>query len=219
MKKAKIWLQVLSRVSIDKNVYLFSDVRDFTRKTPNKAIKNRLNYCVRKQDLAWCDLYLDKFGWQNLAGHVILEFRFKTGEKLALSIEARLPEGEAYSFRKGLLLQYPIVAIWGTSEDILGLRKVRKDELVRYSLRISQRNLQLFFENVLKDTDYINTHDIRYNLLMNNCTSLLWRIVCETFGLEFRHREIFFPWYVDRLLYTLKLISKEEFRSPKVVSV
>ena len=214
MRKSKIWLQVLPRVSIDKNIYLFSDVRNFAWRTPNRAIKNRLDYCVRKQDLVGCDLYLDRFGWQNLAGHVILEFIFVTGERLALSIEARLSEGENYSFLKGLFLQYPIIAIWGTPEDILWLRKVRGDELIHYSLHFSKKEVQLFFENVLRDTDYINTHDIRYNLIMNNCTSLLWRIVSETFWIEFWHWEIFLPWYVDRLLYRTWLISEKEYLNP-----
>jgi hypothetical protein len=138
-------------------------------------------------------LYLDRFGWRNLAGHIILEFRFTSKEKLALSVEARLSDGEEYSFWKGLLLQYPIVAIWGTSEDILGLRKVRKDTLVHYPLRIQKRDLQLFFEKVLRATDYLNTHVVRYNLLLNNCTSLLWRVVSETFGMSFRHWQIFLP--------------------------
>jgi hypothetical protein len=57
-------------------------------------------------------LYLDRFGWKNLAGHIILEFSFITGESLVLSVEARLPQGERYSFLKGLLMIYPIVAVW-----------------------------------------------------------------------------------------------------------
>ncbi|MDR2415636.1 MAG: DUF4105 domain-containing protein [Candidatus Peribacteria bacterium] len=164
-----------------------------------------------------CELYLDRFGWRSLAGHIILEFCFASGEKLALSVEARLSDGEEYSFWKGLFLQYPIVAIWGTSEDILGLRKVRKNTLVHYTLHIQKRNLQLFFENILKETDYINTHFVRYNLLLNNCTSLLWRVVSETFGIRFRQWQIFLPGYVDRLLYQLGLISRKEYTHPEMI--
>jgi hypothetical protein len=87
-------------VFIDKNVYLFSDIRNFERQTPHKAKKQSLDFCVRKQDLVGCSLYLDSFGWKNLAGHIILEFSFRTGESLVLSVEARLPQGEHYSFWK-----------------------------------------------------------------------------------------------------------------------
>jgi hypothetical protein len=204
-------------VFIDDTVYLFSEVRNFVWKHPHQAKKQYLDFCVRKKDIVGCDLYLDRFGWRNLAGHIILEFRFTSGEKLALSVEARLADGEEYSFWKGLLLQYPLVAIWGTSEDILGLRRVRKDALVHYELRIQKRNLQLFFEKVLRATDYVNTHFVRYNLLLNNCTSLLWRVVSETFGIAFRHWQIFLPGYVDRLLYKLGLISRKEYYHPEMM--
>jgi hypothetical protein len=109
----------LPRVFIDDNVYLFSQIRNFVWESPHKATKQYIDFCVRKKDIVRCDLYLDRFGWRNLAGHIILEFYFSSGETLALSVEARLPNGEKYLFWKGLLLQYPIVAIWGTSEDIL----------------------------------------------------------------------------------------------------
>ena len=94
-------------------------MRDFVWKTPNSALRRRLDFVVRKKDLMGCDLYLDRFGRRNLAGHIILQFRFSSGESLALSVEARLPQGEKYSFWKGLLMLYPIVAIRGTPEDIL----------------------------------------------------------------------------------------------------
>lgn len=67
---------------------------------------------MRKQNLVSCTLYLDRFGRRNLAGHIILDFAFVTGESLTLSVEARLPQGERYSFRKGLLMMYSIVAVW-----------------------------------------------------------------------------------------------------------
>jgi hypothetical protein len=190
-------------------------VRDFIWKSPQKAKKQYLDFCVRKKDIVGCDLYLDRFGWRNLAGHIILAFRFASGEQLALSVEARLSGGEEYLLWKGLFLQYPIVAIWGTVEDILGLRKVRKDTLVHYVLRIQKRDLQVFFENVLRETEYVNTHQVRYNLLLNNCTSLLWRVVSETFGIDFWYWQIFVPGYVDMLLYRLGLISKKEYYHPE----
>lgn len=218
MKQA-IWLQTLSRVSIDKTVYLFSNIRNFERITPHKAKKDRLDFCVRKQDLVSCTLYLDRFGWKNLAGHILLEFTFVTGESLVLSVEARLPQWERYSFLKWLLLMYPIVAVWWTPEDILGLRKVRGDELLVYPLTIWKKQLQQFFENVLKETDYINSHTVRYHLLLNNCTSLLWRVVSETFGIEFWQWQIVLPGYIDKLLYKLKLISKKTYLNPTHISV
>ena len=217
MTTPNIWLETLARVSIDKHVYIFSDVRDFVWKTQHSAIQNRLDFVVRRQDLVSCDLYLDRFGWKKLAGHIILQFRFASWESLALSVEARLPRGKKYSFWKGLLRLYPIVAVWGTSEDILWLRKVRGEDLVHYSLRIQKRQLQRFFENVLKKTDYINSHVVKYHLLLNTCTSLLWRVVAETFGLDFWQWQVFLPGYIDRLLYEMGLISRKEYLDPTVI--
>lgn len=88
---------------------------------------------------------------------------------------------------------------------------------MQYPLRIKKRQLQIFFENVLKDTDYINTHLIRYHLLLNNCTSLLWRVVSETFDINFWQWQIFLPGYIDRLLYQMQLISKKEYENPNII--
>ena len=204
-------------MSIDGGVYFFSRVRDFVWKSPYSAQRRYLEYCVRRQDVVSCDLYLDRFGRRNLAGHIILEFSFYSGEKLALSVEARLADGEEYSFWKAALLQYCVVAIWGTSEDILGLRKVRKNTLIHYPLRIKKQHLQLFFEKVLAKTEYVNARKVRYNLLLNNCTSLLWRVVSEAFGLDFWQWQVFLPGYIDRLLYQMGLISKKDYRVPMMV--
>ena len=92
---------------------------------------------------------------------------------------------------------------------------MRGDALLRYPLHIAKKQLQKFFENVLKETDYINTHTVRYNLVLNNCTSLLWRVVSETFGLEFWQWQIFLPGYLDRLLYKLDLISRKDYTHPQ----
>jgi hypothetical protein len=94
---------------------------------------------------------------------------------------------------------------------------VRKDILVHYTLRIQKRDLQLFFENVLKTTDRVNVEVVRYNLLLNNCTSLLWKVVSKTFGIKFWYWQIFLPGYLDRLLYQLKLISRKSYLYPEMI--
>jgi hypothetical protein len=98
------------------------------------------------------------------------------------------------------------------------LRKVRGDDLLYYPLHIPKKQLQIFFENVLKETDYINSHIVRYHLLLNNCTSLLWRVVSETFGLKFWQWQIFLPGYIDRLLYQLGLILQKDYLHPQRIS-
>ncbi|MDR0282660.1 MAG: hypothetical protein LBI53_05180 [Candidatus Peribacteria bacterium] len=61
------------------------------------------------------------------------------------------------------------------------MRKVRGDHLICYSLQIEKSDLILFFEQVLKKTDYLNSSEEYYNIFMNNCTSVLWKIVSFTF--------------------------------------
>ncbi|MDR0282661.1 MAG: hypothetical protein LBI53_05185 [Candidatus Peribacteria bacterium] len=97
---------------MDHQVYIFSGLRDFIWETPEKAKKQYLDYVVRAEDLVSCDLYLNRFGWKNIAGHIILVFTFTSGEQLALSVEARLEEGVKFSFLRSLFYHYPIVAIW-----------------------------------------------------------------------------------------------------------
>jgi hypothetical protein len=58
---------------------------------------------------------------------------------------------------------------------------------------------------------------VRYHLALNNCTSLLWRVVTETFDLDFWQWQIFLPGYIDKLLYRLKLISKKDYTDPKQI--
>lgn len=156
-------------------------------------------------------LYSVPFGKTKLMSHVLLEFTFSDGKNITLSVEARRKEGQTYSPFKWLFRQYGLIYIWGTYNDSIWMRKeIRKNELYRYKMKLSDINKREWFLYFVKRTNELLKEPEYYNTITNNCTTNLWEAFSLLKKWPARSYKILFSGLVDKHLYKLWYISNEK---------
>lgn len=104
--------------------------------------------------------------------HTMLSFRFADGRSFAVSAETRVPEGEEQGAIPGLYKRFGILYLFGTEEDIYGLRtNIRHEDLSIYPLNIKQtgaRKLLQHYIDLARDAEA--THRA-YNTISGNCST------------------------------------------------
>jgi len=134
----------------------------------------------RTYDLAKLDsVDLYTVYWMGPAiAHTIVSFGFGGEDYLAVSIEARKEEGEAYSSIKGFFRQYELFYVVADERDVIRLRtNHRKDppeDVYRYRLQGSPENARRFFLEYMQTLNDIKQRPRFYNTLLSNCTNVIW---------------------------------------------
>ncbi len=145
--------------------------------------------------------------WRGPA-HTFLTFGFEGGEQVAISVEARKEQGEAYSPLRGLFRQYEIVYVVGDERDLIGLRlNVRKNPVYLFPIRATKQQAQAMFVSMLHRANRLAGRPEFYNTATNNCCTNIARHLEEVTGrrLPFDLR-VHVPGYSDRLALEMGLI-------------
>lgn len=155
------------------------DLRDFTYATGTIATMNWRDETVRPEDIEGAYFFLDLFAPSTPeVGHTFMAFRFKNGETIAFSIEARREAGEKYTFIGGFLRDYELQYLWGEERDLVGQRVIYKNEqLYRLPLTISNAQAATLFTEFGQETNALAQTPRWYNTLTANCTNLLAKII------------------------------------------
>lgn len=107
--------------------------------------------------------------------HTFISFEFED-DFLALSIEARLREGQNYSIVQGLFGAFDLAYAFGDERDFF-LRRTRYlgHELYLYPLVTPTIEVRALFLNVLASANALTQRSRRYHSVRNNCTTVLRR--------------------------------------------
>ncbi len=134
-----------------------------------------LNYEDRSyelDDLESLDFIICPFAGAPSLAHTMLSFGFRDGRFLAISVEVRLEEGEAYSTIGGTMRQFEIMYVVADERDVIRLRTdIRKGDVYVYRSRATKEQVRALFVDVLKRVNTLKKHPEFYDTLMNNCTS------------------------------------------------
>jgi len=110
--------------------------------------------------------------------HTIMSFRFSDGKHLAISIEARKEQNEAYSTIKGFFRQYELIYIVADERDVIGLRTTYRqnppEQVYLYPLQGSKSNALGLLMAYLQEINALSEQPAFYNTLTNNCTTGIW---------------------------------------------
>ena len=124
--------------------------------------------------LEGCDFIVVPFAANPRLAHTMVSFRFAEGPNLALSVEARREEGEAYSVVRGLLHQFEIVYVVGDEEDLLGVRLERlRDTLFIHPVQVELSTCRQFLIDLLTAATGVSKRPQWYGTLRSNCTTNL----------------------------------------------
>lgn len=174
-------------------------------------------YDLRQLESVW--FMVEPFSdWRGPA-HTLLSFGFSDGRYLAVSVEIRKEQGEAFSPLKGLLRQYELTYIIGDERDLIGLRaNHRRDEVFLYPIRTTPVGRRALLVSMLERANAVAAQPEFYNTLSNTCTTNIVEhieaIVPGRIPLSYK---TLLPGYSDELAFDLGLIDttllRESFRA------
>ncbi len=106
--------------------------------------------------------------------HTMLDFGFKDGNRVVVSVETRLPKGKKQTSLGGLFKQYEVLAIFGTERDLLMLRtNFRKEDVYVYDTTSDSKDVRELFILLLNGINRLKKRPRFYNTLTTNCTTSL----------------------------------------------
>jgi hypothetical protein len=105
--------------------------------------------------------------------HTILSFGFG-GEQVAISIEIRKEEGEAFSALAGFFRRYELYYVVAEERDVIGLRTTHRDppeDVYLYRVNMPRENIRRLFLEYAEKINELNVHPEFYNSATTNCTT------------------------------------------------
>jgi Domain of unknown function (DUF4105) len=147
--------------------------------------------------------------------HAFLSFGFNDGRYVAVSVEARREEGEAYSLVGGMVRRFELAYIVGSERDLIGRRALHDgDDVYLYPIATTPERARRLFREMLERANAVQDQPEFYHTLWNNCTTNIVehvnRLVPGRIPPSFR---VLLPGYADALALSLGLIRGESVDS------
>lgn len=171
------WQPDVARVptaTLDGSLLTVRNVRNFAYRSEQDFTERWETRTYDLDTLVGVDLFVSFWG-PTLYGHTIASWQFADGSHLAVSIETRKEEGDAYSALRGFFRQYELYYAVADERDLIGLRTSHRGETV-YLYRIGGtpsggRKLLLDY---VKEMNVLAERPRWYNALTHNCTTTIW---------------------------------------------
>jgi len=144
-------------------------------------------------------------------GHTMLSFEFDDGDCLAVSVEIRKEQGEAFSVVGGFFRQYELIYVVASERDLIG-RRVNSDLCDVYLYRstaTAEQGRELLLD-VLHRVNTLAKKPEFYNTLVNNCTTNIRDHInhLSKGRIPYDYR-VLLPGLSDRLAYDAGLIERK----------
>lgn len=148
-----------------------------------------------------------RHGFEGIA-HTYFVFDFRDQPPVAISVESRRERGEGYDAIRGVFNEYELIYLWGTEQDVTGLRAVlEKNQLYMYPLVGSMDSAWRLFLDLAEVTQQLETQPRFYNSLTSNCTNELAKVANQAQpGAIPPNIALILPGYAASLLYNLGFI-------------
>lgn len=169
------WIQMhatLPTIERDQDTILIRSIRNFSYEADNKpseVVYFDDEFSVSKVKRLWFGL--SHFADMGMA-HNLVSFEFEDGRFLSLSVEARMEVGQQYSPILGMIRQFEMIYVFGTEQDIIGLRSyVRKEPFYLYPMTLSKSQVESLLVAFLEGAQHLEHEPRFYNTVFNNCLS------------------------------------------------
>ncbi len=177
----RVWqteVAVLPSASFDGELVTIRNIRNFDYRSETEFSPGYYDKTFDLRDLDSADLIASYWTGPSIA-HIMLSFGFAGRDFLAISIETRKEQDEAYSTVAGFFKQYELFYVVADERDVLRLRtNYRKDppeDVFLYRLRGDRENRRRLFLDYLQSINDLNEHPQFYDTLTTNCTTtILW---------------------------------------------
>ncbi|MCZ6772474.1 MAG: DUF4105 domain-containing protein [Proteobacteria bacterium] len=163
---------MLASADIEGDVITLRNVRSFTYRSESDFTPLWYDKTVNLKQLETLDL-IAVYWMGDAIAHTILSFGF-AGEQIAISIEIRKEQGEAYSALAGLFRRYDLYYLIADESDLIGLRTTYRDppeDVYLYRVKAPQENIRQLFLQYLEKINELNLRPEFYNTATTNCTT------------------------------------------------
>jgi len=174
---ARDWQPDVARLptaTLDGSLLTVRNLRNFAYRG-EQAITERWETRTYDLDtLVGFDMFLSFWG-PTLYGHTIASWEFADGSHLAVSIETRKEQDEAYSAVLGFFRQYELYYVVADERDLIGLRTNHRGETM-YLYRVGGlmgKGRALLLDYV-REINAVAERLRWYNALTHNCTTSIW---------------------------------------------
>lgn len=179
-------------LSADGRYLTVKNLRDFKYRSEEDYTPNYRTETYDLTTLTGADFAACHWDGMQTICHTMMSFSFADGRRLAVSAETRLPEGEEQTAIGGLYKRYGLLYVFGTEEDLFGLRtNYRHEDLMLIPLKAKPekaRDMLLHFVGLQQEASANHT---AYNTISDNCSTGIIK--------TFRAIAPNMPWYYDML--------------------
>jgi hypothetical protein len=163
----------LPRATIDGDRLTIENFRNFHYRTETDY---DATWETRSWDLSrlrGMDMYLVTWGAPGIA-HTIASWEFEDGPPIAISIETRKEQGEAYSAVLGFFRQFELYYVVADERDVVGVRASHRGEQVRlYHMNETIEGARAVLLDYLAQINDLADEPVWYNAATHNCTTTI----------------------------------------------
>jgi hypothetical protein len=147
------------------------NVRDFDYRAATDFTPRWVDRTFDLADLRSCDFMLVYWGSPAIA-HAMVSFGFVDGRYLAVSIETRKEETEAYSTVQGFFRQYELIYIFADERDVIRLRtNFRNEDVYLYRTTATPSEARKILMSYVSHANSLKEQPAFYNALTSNCAT------------------------------------------------
>lgn len=159
-------------------------------------------------DVQNVDYLVVPFNEQRALAHTMLSFGLADGDRVGVSVEVRLEEGEEYHPATGLLGQFEIMYVVASERDLIRVRtEHRKCDVYAYRGISTPQQTQALLVDILRRVNQLRTKPELYDSISNNCTTNIVQHINKLApGKIPQDYRVLLPGFSDQLAYELKLI-------------
>lgn len=185
------------------NIVVIDNVRDFTYRTPTDFLPHYYNATFDIDDLTEVDLVVSHWSGDMIA-HIFLTFGFKDGRHIAISIEVRRRQGEAYSTLAGFFKHDELFYVVADERDLIGQRVFARAETVYlYRLLLTPDERRRLLLAYLSRVQSLAERPEFYNTLTSNCATGILAAANANRRVVAYNWRILLSGYADRYAYDL----------------
>ena len=170
------WMADVSRppeAVVQGSMLTIRNVRNFQYRSEMDFDENWETRTWDLDELLGVNLVLSYWGTPYIA-HTIMSWEFAEGPPLAISIETRKEQGEAYSPVLGFFRQYELYYVVGDERDVLGVRSHHRGEtLYMYRLRVDPPTARALLLDYVERINALAAEPAWYNAAAQNCTTTI----------------------------------------------
>lgn len=156
----------------DGHLLTIHNLRDFRYRTEQDSTARYLTETYDLATLTGVDFAECHWDGMEAVCHTMLSFHFADGKRFVVSAETRLPEGMEQNAIAGLYKQYGLLYLFGTEEDIFGLRtNIRHEDLSVYPMNISPESGRKLLQHFIQLAQEAAAGGTPYNTISANCST------------------------------------------------